>query len=735
MADAGTGGPGSPVWDEAPDGVGAALLNTLFYQSAVGLHVLDTELRLVRVNALVDMGPMDELLGRRFDEIFRLDAPRETEKLLREVLRSGVAVVDRLVRGRFAGATGPLRSVSVSVYRLEDATGRPIGLLAAVVDVTLREKVRAREDCLTAVREHVGSSLDVGATCQAFVDAVVPDFVDFAVIEVVDDVLRGADPPVGPLGPDVTLRRAAGTGFCGLAAEEAEPGEEDASSDEATGGQGYGDGGAPHVPELRRLAPRTPYSLATTDLGVRVVLLDHDTPWLDADPDAARLIEETCAHSLMVVPLTLRGTVLGLLSLYRCEGAEPFDEDDASLARAAGARVALSIDNARRYERDHVIASTVQRRLLPQDQGPRTAVETAHILLAGRNSGSWFDTIPLSGGRTALVIGTVAGHGLQTAIVMGQLRTVIHALAGLDLEPDEVLARLQDSAHRLAEERAALPPGDSLQQEALTATCMYGVYDPFLRTCTIARAGHPQPVVVGPDGAPLEIEVLEGPGLFSDDPAPFAPTAVALQEGSVLAFFTDAFLSGADPAGRIEEALAHPEERLQELCDRVVYTLPADSHPDGAALLLARTGTVPADHVATWQLAHERTTPSVARELVRERLEAWKLDDETVYATELIVSELITNAVRYGTPPLQLRLLLDRTLTCEVHDSSSVAPHLRHARTVDEGGRGLFIVSQLASHWGTRFSREGKALWTEQLVKRADDEDPEADREPDPDGP
>lgn len=101
---------------------------------------------------------------------------------------------------------------------------------------------------------------------------------------------------------------------------------------------------------------------------------------------------------------------------------------------------------------------------------------------------------------------------------------------------------------------------------------------------------------------------------------------------------------------------------------------------------------------------------------MRDRLDGWNLDDETVQATELIVSELVTNAVRYGTPPLQLRLILDRSLTCEVHDSSPVAPHLRHARTVDEGGRGLFIVSQLATHWGTRYDRHGKALWTEQEV-------------------
>lgn len=103
------------------------------------------------------------------------------------------------------------------------------------------------------------------------------------------------------------------------------------------------------------------------------------------------------------------------------------------------------------------------------------------------------------------------------------------------------------------------------------------------------------------------------------------------------------------------------------------------------------------------------------------------MDEATTDATELIVSELITNAVRYGTPPLQLRLILDRTLTCEVHDSSRVSPHLRHARTVDEGGRGLFIVSRLAAHWGTRYSSDGKALWTEQELPSGRDDPSVAD--------
>ncbi|WUN28965.1 SpoIIE family protein phosphatase [Streptomyces sp. NBC_00316] len=670
----------------------AALLDRLFTQSVVGLHVLDPQLRVVRISPLAGSDSGERVIGRRFTDAYRLDRPNSARELLQRVLDTGVPVHDRLIHGRIRSDPGPSRSFLVTVYRLNGRKGQILGLLAAVVDVTEREKARTRAMHRARLLRSMGRSLDVATTCQALVEAIVPGFADSAVVEVVDDVLRGADPPVGPLGADVPLRRAALRGLTSVGDQDGQVGD------------------------TRRLPARTPFALAVSDLQLRHVALDADTPWLAADPQTARLIRTLGAHSLMVVPLTVHGAVLGLVSLYRCPGSEPYDDNDTALAQTAAVHVALNIDNARRFERDHVIASTVQRRLLPQGDRDRAAIETAHVLLPGHNSGCWFDTIGLSGARTALVVGQVAGHGLQTAIAMGQLRTVIQALAALDLQPDEVMARLNDTADRLADERASLPPGDALHRESLRASCIYAVYDPFSRTCTIARAGHSAPIVIAPDGSTPAVDVPEGPSLLSTDRAPFATATLDLEEGSILAFGTDALLSDDKSATRIRSALAGPERNLQELCDGVIYTLPADSLPDGAALLVARTGTVPPDRVATWELAHDRTTPAIARTLVRDRLDGWNLDDETVQATELIVSELVTNAVRYGTPPLQLRLILNRSLTCEVHDSSAVAPHLRHARTVDEGGRGLFIVSQLATHWGTRYSLHGKALWTEQEV-------------------
>ncbi|MFF4551155.1 ATP-binding protein [Streptomyces sp. NPDC001435] len=149
---------------------------------------------------------------------------------------------------------------------------------------------------------------------------------------------------------------------------------------------------------------------------------------------------------------------------------------------------------------------------------------------------------------------------------------------------------------------------------------------------------------------------------------------------------------------------------------RPEYSLAADPETNDPVLLLARTRPFPADRVATWHLDHEPTAAATARQCVSGQLAAWKVEEEPAFNAELIVSELVTNAVRYGSPPLELRLILDQSLTCEVSDSAATAPRLRHARTTDEGGRGLFIVAQLAQAWGARYSADGKTIWTEQML-------------------
>ncbi|WP_327118238.1 SpoIIE family protein phosphatase [Streptomyces sp. NBC_01341] len=687
-----------PDEGEHGDAVGTALLDVVFTQARVRLHVLDTDLDVLRVSD-PSAGSEDtaRLHGRPFRSVCDFEEPDRVEAFVREVMRTGVPGVEEPFKTRPEAVAGGSRTLALTAFRLQEghgtprgALGRVLGAAVAVVDVSDRVRRRKREAALVAVRDSVGRTLDVEATCRDLVGALVPGYADVGVVEVVDDVLRGDTPQPGPLGPDVLLRRA-----------------------------GYkGENEAAHpIGDIRAVPYGTPYQRAVSDLRARVLPLD-DLTWAEADPARAGSIRRFRAHTLLVAPLTVRGAVLGLLTLYRCGDSEPFTEEDLPAALAMASRAALGVDNARRYVHEYTIASALQRRLLPQSPAPQPAVESDHLLVPGGGAGNWFDTIALSGARTALVIGEVAERGIYAATTMGQLRTVVHALAALDLEPDELLARLYDTAARLAEERAHLPQSDPLHREPLAATCAYAVYDPFAEKCTVASAGHPAPLVVEPDGAAFVVGLPVGPPLGATDRAPVAAVSVVLPEGSLLALHTNALRTYSQPSsGALRQALTPTDRPLKDLCETVARSLPDNDDLRGAALLLARTHAMPPERYAAWELPYDRTAPATARRLTSKTLADWHIEDDTGDATELIVSELVTNAVRYGTPPVVLRLILDRGLICEIRDGSTTAPYMKYAGAVDEGGRGLFIMSHLASLWGTRYAADGKTVWSEQTIR------------------
>ncbi|MEU6653707.1 SpoIIE family protein phosphatase [Streptomyces sp. NPDC046900] len=677
----------SPVAD-------AAVLETLFHQSPTGLLILDADLRILRINLTRPVpheAPSEQVTGRRLTDIYDLSAPGEVEAMLHGVLESGAPAQGQLVGVRPKGAPGPEYLFSVSASRLESPQGRILGVLAEMLDVTEREKVAARLRVFSSVREHVGQTLDVVATCEELVQAVVPGFADVAVVEVVDAVIRGEEPPPSPLAREVPLRRTAFAYSGGDEQLHAHP-----------------------VGDVRALPFPTPYAQTLADLKPRLVALGPDTPWLATVPQRGQAIRSSGAHSMITAPLTLRGTVLGLLSLYRTDDADAYDTDDVTFALVVAAHTALCIDNARRYTREHTIALTIQRHALPPRPATGTTVETAHMHVPSEaGGGGGFDTFTLSGARTALVVGDVAGQGIDAATTLGQMRTATHSLAALDLEPDELLARLNDTAISLAQEYAALPPGDPMPA---TGSCVYAVYDPLAQTCTIALAGHPPPVIAHPDGKTEILDLPSGPPLGTAEGPPFAATTISVADGSILALYTAPLLHTSRSPDTLRQVLAHPDRPLQDLCDDVLYRLRNDTRHGDVVLLLARTHPFPADQVAAWHLDHHPKAVATARTHAQHQLTLWEVDEETAYTTEMIVSELVTNAVRYGTPPLRLQLIKDRTLTCEVHDSNPTAPRLRHAKTIDEGGRGLFIIAQLAQHWGVRYSADGKTVWSEQTL-------------------
>ncbi|WTR44167.1 SpoIIE family protein phosphatase [Streptomyces sp. NBC_00118] len=360
-------------------------------------------------------------------------ASDDMQSILRGVLDGGA---DRAACFYAGNASEAGCTARVSVFRLEDRQGAVQGVAALVLDVTQREQAAARSRIVNAARERVGRTLDLATTRQDLVDALVPGFADVAVVEVVEAVVHGQDPPPGPLGRDVPLRRAAFRQSGGEQQVQAHP-----------------------IGDVRSLPYPTPYTQALTALKPRVVALDDETPWPAADPARARAIRESGVRALLAVPLTLRGTVLGLLSLYRTKRGDAFEEEEVGLAMELEAHTAVCLDHARRFAREYTIAATIQRHVLAPCRPSQTGVQTAHLLVPGaRGAGSCFDALHLPGGRIALVIGEVAGQGIHAAATMGQVRTAVQTLAALDLEPDELLVRLNDTATSLARERAALPP-------------------------------------------------------------------------------------------------------------------------------------------------------------------------------------------------------------------------------------------------------------------------------------
>ncbi|MFD8225595.1 SpoIIE family protein phosphatase [Streptomyces massasporeus] len=541
---------------------------------------------------------------------------------------------------------------------------------------------RRRLEVLSEASTRIGTTLDVRRTAEELAETAVPGLADFVTIDLPDAVLRGEE----SADPLADLRRTVVHGISE---------------------------GLPFTPPGERIdfGPTTP-QLRCLSSGEAVLEPDLKAAagWLAQDPQHT---ERLLAHvrSLIAVPLVARGVVLGVAGFYRAGSA--FGDDDRSLAQELAARAALSIDNARRYTHERTMVLALQRRLLPHGLPDQDAVEVAHRYLPAESDvgGDWYDVIPLSGARVGLLVGDVVGHGMLSAATMGRLRTASRSFAELDFPPDEVLTHLDNLVGRLDRED---PDGQGIG--VIGATCLYAVYDPTTQRCLMARAGHPPPALVHPDGTVTYPALPAGPPLGLGG-LPFDAVEVGLPAGSQLVLYTDGLIEDRhrdvdQVLEQLREALAHPARAPEETCQAVLDTV-APAHPhDDIALLVARVHALDPERVATWELSAD---PALVGE-VRAAAMRWLSDrglDETAFAAELILSELITNAMRHGAEPIRVRLLYRRTLICEVSDSSNTAPHLRRAASTDEGGRGLFLVAQLSQSWGTRYLPEGKVIWAE----------------------
>ncbi|MFF2651162.1 SpoIIE family protein phosphatase [Streptomyces sp. NPDC058045] len=701
-----------------------AASQAIFGQSPFGFLLFDTALRVRRVNrrfAAVFGGDAEEHRGHTVHDYLPRPEADRLAAALRRVLETGESATDMQFVGPVPGSA-ERRHWSLNLYRVHSGSGAPIGVAGLGTDVTsrhaaAREAAHARRNLalLNEASARIGNSLDLETTARELLDVAVPGFCDIASVDLFQGLLKGDETPPGRSGQ-----------------------WEDTAS---------GTGSAP----LRRVAFAS--AVADVPFGPEPVEVGavHRYPFASPCADALRTARSRqlpadggLIRSTLAVPMVAHDTVIGLAQFARTKGSEPFGERDRALASELAARAAVCIDNARLYRREHERALILQRSLLPPGAPEAAGLDIACRYLPGNAAtevgGDWFDVIELPGHRTALVIGDVMGRGLRAAVAMGELRTAVRTLALLDLEPAEVLSALDEIARGLGTPggipQATLPRArrrtgggtpasgatDADLSEVYLATCVYAVYDPVTRRCTFANAGHLPPVLVEPGESALMLDVPPGMPLGVGG-EPFEEVEVEIAEGSLLALYTDGLVESRDhPLDEGLQAflgtLTEPARPLEDVCDHVLGSLYTRHGEDDVALLMARMQGLAQNSVGDWTLPREPVSVGRARELSRDQLAAWDLES-LADTTELLVSELVTNALRYGEGDIRLRLLLDSTLVCEVWDAGLVQPRRRRARDTDEGGRGLQLVGLLSAAWGSRRTPHGKTVWFELALPKS----------------
>ncbi|MGM7443929.1 SpoIIE family protein phosphatase [Streptomyces tunisiensis] len=697
-----------------------AASQAIFGQSPFGFVLIDRDLRVRRANerfASLFGGTPDDHRGKGVHDYLPRGEAERVAATLRRVLETGDSITDMHVTG-FVPGSDERRHWSVNLYRVHSGSGRPIGIAWLGIDITARraaarEAAAARRNLalLNEAGARIGNSLDLETTARELLDVVVPGFCDLATVDLYQGLLVGDETPPGLADGSAEVRRVA---FAS------------AVSDGPIGGT--------EEPVKLGAVHHYPFNSACAD-ALRT-----------ARPQTVPGEDGGLVQSTLAVPMVAHDTVVGLAQFARTKGSEPFGDRDRDLAVELAARAAVCIDNARLYRREHERALILQRSLLPPGDPEASGLDIACRYLPGNAAsgrtgevgGDWFDVIELPGHRTALVVGDVMGRGLRAAVAMGELRTAVRTLAQLDLEPAEVLSQLDEIARGLGAPggpsqaftggvqqatRAARRPREADLSEVYLATCVYAVYDSVTRRCTFANAGHLPPVLVEPGENALMLDVPPGMPLGVGG-EPFEEVEVELPEGALLALYTDGLVESRDHP--LDEglqafvgALTGPSAPLEDVCDHVLNTLDTHHGEDDIALLMARVQGLPADYVGDWTLPREPRSVGRAREYARAQLLAWDMEP-LVDTTELLVSELVTNALRYGEGEIRLRLLLDRTLVCEVWDSGLVQPRRRRARDTDEGGRGLQLVGLLSAAWGSRRTPRGKTVWFELPLPGAD---------------
>jgi len=554
-----------------------------------------------------------------------------------------------------------------------------------------------RHALLDETFRQMGATLDLDQMARGLINIVVPHFSNSAGLLLLESLVAADEPPAPQDNGSHLLRRMA------VATDNNDP-EWDATF--PTG-------------EVLRYPPGTPYTeCMETGKPIRertmtsAEAMDLAESWLRRP--MAKLLSGT---SMLILPLNARGTTLGFIVCNRRKGFRSFDAYDTEIGMEFANRASIFIDNARRYNRERATALTLQRSLLPTGLSAPPSVEVGHRYLPGSQlievGGDWYESISLPGARVSLVVGDVAGHGVRAAVTMGRLRTAIQTLSTLELPPAESLQQLHELMLKIGE------------REPHFATCAYATYDAVNGTCEVASAGHLPPLLVRPDGSSEFLDVSPAPPLGVGEGL-ISSRTFEIEDGSLFVLYTDGLVESRgrdidDGLKRLQsvfDADSAPGD-MEDLCKSVLAGAYADQHRDDIAVLIARLARIDGSQQASWSLPGELTAAHEARALVVEPLEKWDLTS-MVDTTQLLVSELVTNAITHAEGQVTLRLIKERALVCEVLDTSSAMPKLQQAASSDERGRGLQIVSKLSSRWGARRVPAGKIVWCEIPVPRAE---------------
>ena len=557
-----------PAGPAAADGFG--LLARLLRSTLAGVVVLDPQLRYLYVNpamARMNATPVRDHLGRTVAEV--VPGLEGRQEALRQLLQDGVTCeFTSTARLADPGPGAERRVWRRGVYhRLEDG-GEVVGLLGVVFDVTAHreehrelERAQARLALLDEAATRIGTTLELDATCRELAEVLVPVLADAATVEVLDP---GAAQHLRPAEPGVLrLRRAALAAAVGL----------------RTRMEGFGAAG-----EYVDYQPGTAIPSCLQSGRPLMENLASDATFRAQAPNAARVRAYRAAgiHSALVVPLIVHDSPLGTLTLVRVGASPPFTPQDIVVAQDLAQRAALRLEQARNYAREHSVARELQHALLSEPAGAHPDLEIASRYLPADQSaqvgGDWFDTIPLTGGRTLLVMGDVMGHGVEAAVAMSQYRSLLRVTAARDLPPHRILAQVDAASLAAGLDRVA--------------TCLLVLLDPRNRLRQHASAGHLPPVLFHPDRRAELLPTDPGPPLGAGQGG-YRTHSHTINPDAVLLLYTDGLVERRgqdieDCLRRLAELRPDTQVPLPQLLQEVFTRLVTGTAEDDIALLAAR---------------------------------------------------------------------------------------------------------------------------------------------------